>query len=426
METTSLISILLKITLNIAIAWGIWFIFLRRVNRFSVVRAYIMISTVTAFLSPWLTPIIQKSITIPGVASNAMAVINIPEVQISATANAPVWPTIIGISYLVICSLFAIRLIYQFYRLFTLAHKSKIYINKGLTIFEHSAEVSPFSFFGYCFINPSDIPSDKLNEVLKHEKAHYQLKHSFDIVLMEIISIVQWFNPFYWMLRKALVEVHEYQADNAVINSQSDPHTYLDTIISIAFHGIALPIGNNFNKSLTLKRLAMMNINSKTKGSIFRLALALIVAIPIVIAISCSSDSKVDENPTITIKPLNEADKDAKGVIIIEEMEIFTVVEVMPFFEGDNSMLKFREYVTKNLRYPEIASKNGIQGRVFVSFIVEIDGKVSNVKVERGVDPSLDKEAIRVVESSPKWIPGKQRGETVRVQFNLPITFTLQ
>lgn len=108
-----------------------------------------------------------------------------------------------------------------------------------------------------------------------------------------------------------------------------------------------------------------------------------------------------------------------------EEEEIFVIVEDMPSFQGGD-INKFREYINKNLRYPEIAAENGIQGRVILSFVVEPHGGVSNVRVLRGVDPALDKEAIRVVESSPKWQPGMQRGKPVRVSFNIPIIFVLQ
>jgi protein TonB len=97
----------------------------------------------------------------------------------------------------------------------------------------------------------------------------------------------------------------------------------------------------------------------------------------------------------------------------------------MPGFGGGDNT-KFREYIQKNLKYPDVAAENGIQGRVFVSFVVEADGKVTNVKVVRSVDPALDREAVRVVESSPKWKPGRQRGKPVRVSFTFPIIFVLQ
>jgi periplasmic protein TonB len=109
----------------------------------------------------------------------------------------------------------------------------------------------------------------------------------------------------------------------------------------------------------------------------------------------------------------------------VGEAEIFFIVEDMPDFQGGGQDA-FRNYIAQNLRYPQIAAENGIQGRVFVQFVVNADGTVSNAEVVRGVDPSLDREALRVVMSSPRWTPGRQRGEPVRVAFTFPINFVLQ
>ncbi|MFP4365780.1 MAG: energy transducer TonB [Bacteroidales bacterium] len=108
----------------------------------------------------------------------------------------------------------------------------------------------------------------------------------------------------------------------------------------------------------------------------------------------------------------------------VEEDNFFFFVEDMPDFRGEGQE-GFRKYIFDNLKYPQIAAENGIQGRVTVQFIVNADGSVSDVEVVRGVDPALDREAIRVVKSSPKWTPGKQRGEPVRVAFFFPIDFKL-
>lgn len=106
------------------------------------------------------------------------------------------------------------------------------------------------------------------------------------------------------------------------------------------------------------------------------------------------------------------------------EAEIFTVVESMPEFKGGVAMMY--KYLGENIEYPQIAKESGIQGRVFVTFVVEKDGSVTDVKVLRGIGGGCDEEAVRVVKSMPKWNPGKQRGKPVRVQYNLPVKFTLQ
>lgn len=107
-----------------------------------------------------------------------------------------------------------------------------------------------------------------------------------------------------------------------------------------------------------------------------------------------------------------------------EEEEIFTVVEDKPMFPGGEAALM--KYLHDNIRYPVVAQENGIQGRVTCNFVVEKDGSITDVQIVRGVDPSLDREAIRVIQSMPLWTPGKQRNVPVRVRFTLPVTFRLQ
>jgi protein TonB len=106
-----------------------------------------------------------------------------------------------------------------------------------------------------------------------------------------------------------------------------------------------------------------------------------------------------------------------------EEVQIFTVVESMPGFPGGEAARI--EYLNENIKYPQMARESGIQGRVFVTFVVERDGSVTDVKVLRGIGGGCDEEAIRVIKNMPKWEPGKQRGKPVRVQFNMPILFKL-
>lgn len=445
MEANSLLSILLKISLIIVVVWGIWFILLRNVNRFSGVRAFIILSVLTSLISPWIFPILQTLVKLPGIATNGIISIEIPEVTITSGLSVFNWTKVLVTTYIVISSLFFIRLIYQFYRIISLTRKATIYKKGSLHIVQHSDETPPFSFFNYCFVNTTTIPEGKMEEILKHEQVHIQKWHSLDILLFELIGVIQWFNPFYWMLRKALIETHEYQADQMVINTHTNVNAYMDTIISFAFSGVALPLGNNFNKSLTLKRLAMMNVTKRTKGALTRLAIALIIAIPGIIIISCSNE-KVNDEPveSIVIKSAeatksqlpNSDDKSVRFVLTkstdtaqsseaISDDKIFIIVEDMPKFEGGD-INTFRGYIGGQLIYPQTALENGIQGKVFLSFIVEPDGSVSNVTILKGVDPSLDKEAIRAIMSSPKWTPGRQRGQAVKVQFNIPVNFALE
>lgn len=109
---------------------------------------------------------------------------------------------------------------------------------------------------------------------------------------------------------------------------------------------------------------------------------------------------------------------------IVEEAEIFTVVESMPTYPGGESALY--KYLTKSIQYPTMAQESGVQGRVYVTFVVEVDGSITDIRILRGIGGGCDEEAMRVVKEMPRWVPGKQRGQSVRVQFNLPVRFVLQ
>ena len=131
-------------------------------------------------------------------------------------------------------------------------------------------------------------------------------------------------------------------------------------------------------------------------------------------------DSEADENTVIDVAPVIETTAEAEE----EEAQVFFIVEDMPEFPGGD--LALRKYIANAIKYPVIAQENGIQGKVYVTFVVGKDGKVTNARIARGVDPSLDKEALRVVNSLPTWKPGKQRGKPVNVSYTVPINFVLQ
>ena len=130
--------------------------------------------------------------------------------------------------------------------------------------------------------------------------------------------------------------------------------------------------------------------------------------------------SSEDDNQAVEIKYVAPVVEEEEP----EEAEIFMVVEEMPEFPG--GMAECLKFLGKNIKYPTIAQENGTQGRVIIQFVVERDGSISDVHVARGVDPYLDKEAVRVVKSMPKWLPGKQNGKAVRVKFTVPVMFRLQ
>ena len=147
-------------------------------------------------------------------------------------------------------------------------------------------------------------------------------------------------------------------------------------------------------------------------------------------------DSEVKPEDEIKTQDHVKGNDDANGEVLkakeviaqpeppkVEENKVFDMVEEMPSFPGGPAALM--QFLLSNTHYPAVAQENGVQGRVTVSFVVEKDGSITDVQVARSADPSLDKEAVRVVKSMPRWTPGRQNGSTVRVKFNVPVTFRL-
>ncbi len=130
-------------------------------------------------------------------------------------------------------------------------------------------------------------------------------------------------------------------------------------------------------------------------------------------------DSEADDETIIDLPPVNLADEEEE-----DDTQVFFIVEDMPEFPGGE--LALRKFIANSIKYPVIAQENGIEGKVYVTFVVDKDGSVSDAKIARGVDPSIDKEALRVVSNLPRWKPGKQRGKPVRVSYTVPINFVLQ
>lgn len=130
-------------------------------------------------------------------------------------------------------------------------------------------------------------------------------------------------------------------------------------------------------------------------------------------------DSEADDETIIDLPPVTLADEEEE-----DDTQVFFIVEDMPEFPGGE--LALRKFIANSIKYPVIAQENGIEGKVYVTFVVDKDGSVSDAKIARGVDPSIDKEALRVVSNLPRWKPGKQRGKPVRVSYTVPINFVLQ
>lgn len=288
----------------------------------------------------------------------------------------------------------------------------------GYTAVFTGKEHGSYSFFNYAFF-----PNENVNaEIVRHEMSHIAHHHSADILFVELMMILQWFNPFIYLYKRELQSLHEYMADRDVVATGIDKQNYMMLILQQCTAVDFSNMSNNFSFILTKKRLKMITQNKKAKGVVIKALLTLPLFALLLFANCKSNENNTPKEEKIAATETENASS-AVATTSQGEDEVYMSVEKTPEFPGGvNAMM---DYLRGNLKYPESAKKNKQEGRVFIGFIVEKDGSVSNVKVLRGVCEELDSEAVRVVKSMPTWIAGRDKGEPVRVQYTLPIVFKL-
>lgn len=307
------------------------------------------------------------------------------------------------------------------------------------------------------------VPGQADNHIIaEHERVHANQWHSADVLLIEAVMIVNWFNPVVYLYRFAIKHIHEYIADRHAVKSGTNKGDYALLLLSQTFNTPVHKLVNPFyNHSLLKQRIKMLQKNKSNRIALVKYGLsAPLFILMLVLSSATLSNSKtinlvnkkaeqvfltpataiqpniildsttmVQDAPPVEIKKTSAAVKTEKqpsatDVVIEKTSPVFTSVELVPQFPGGIS--SFSNYLAKNIRYPANARENGIQGRVIISFVVERDGTLSDAHVTRGVADDIDKEALRVIQASPKWEPGVQNGRSVRVAYSVPISFALE
>lgn len=316
-------------------------------------------------------------------------------------------------------------------------------------------QIGPFSWLGRVVLSSAD-DGALTSCILAHERAHVQLGHSLDLVLVELFLCFQWFSPAAWWLKKDLRLVHEYEADRYVLSSGFDACTYQLLLIRKSVGPKLYNMVHSFNNYSLKKRITMM---MKRKSKFWTQAKSLYV-LPLggfVLSLFACTDGKkpsVQEAQPVetqsveaqSAKPqevaVKEQPRDTVASFQEEKQRVATTTPVKkpvkkssgkdahenledqdPSFPGGD--LACLEWLRDNIKYPAEAIEKGIEGRVIVTFVVTKDGKITNAEVVRPADPLLNEEALRVLRSMPDWIPAKRNGQNVDLQYTLPVIFRL-
>lgn len=331
----------------------------------------------------------------------------------------------IGYLYLAGVVVLLVRLVVQAFSLYRFIVRMPEKEINGVRVKCLNDPSGPFSFFGWIFMNPAAVKEDEISEILTHEMAHVKQHHSVDVLLAEMVSICCWMNPFAWLLKREVRLNLEFLADRKVMEAGFATKSYQYHLLGLAYNH-KYGLSNNFNFSHLKQRIIMMNKKKSNAAGYIKYALFVLPAFALLVAgnISCSQDaSQTEDAKEEVVAPVSPEAKEAPADSTAKE-EVFMVAEQMPEYPGGmKEMLKFLQ---ENVKYPENAMKNNVQGRVIVQFVVEKDGTPTEFKVLRSVDPDLDAEALRVMKAMPKWKPGMQKGQVVRVKFTVPVSFKLQ
>jgi TonB family protein len=431
----TLIPYIITMVVALGLFWSAYAVFLRKEPQFRFNRIYLLASLVLSLMLPLVLyiPSLFPGFHPVGAGNALMGVITLAPVTISAAAGKlPSLYTLAGYIYLAGCLFFTLRLLFRLAQILRIRSKGQRTMLNGIPVVWSPGDIPPFSFLNTVYL-PGDLKdSEHFEAIFRHEFIHIRSGHSIDLMLIRLMQIVCWFNPFLPLTEASLREVHEFEADKAVLKSGTDPVAYTRILFSQNQAALEVVLGSNFNYSLIRRRLTMFY---RTTSRFARLkAMAVIpttVVLCLFVALSCRQNTEKTVLPAPP--PAVPADSIAppppppppppSGKFAFAE-PVFSVVEKMPEFPGgDQGRI---DYMMKEIQYPAQAAENGEQGTVYVSFVVEKDGSITDASVLKGIGKACDAEALRVVRHMPKWIPGRQDGKPVRVKFNMPIRFTLK
>ena len=392
-----------------ALMLGYW-LFLKKERQYSKMRFFLLASTFLALTIPLLK--------LPKLLFTSTAAIDVPmqNIQIGSMAmasatDAPSWTyeNLLIPIYIAGSLFFLFKFLSGILFLIALARKSSAVRFNDISVRKDRNIKGSFTFFNWIFLSHEiDEQQGDYDAILKHEKAHVSLGHSYDLMFFELFKVCFWWLPTAWLINREIREIHEYQADSCALKS-CNVDRYSSILISSTLKSNGLHLASSFHDNLILKRLIVMKQQAKNVSPWKLGALSALCALLFTV-FACSEEPNKDSRETGV--------RDNKM-----EEPIFTIVERQPEFEG--GLDAFHRYIMNEVRYPLEARRAGVEGRVDVQFVVGKDGLLSDVKAIKGIGSGCDEEAVRVLQNAPAFKPATQNGKPVFVRMVVPIVFKL-
>ena len=409
---------MIKSTVFLSVFYAFFILFMKKTTFFRFNRMVFLAASVLCFILPALeiSPTIFAGIDMP---MNAIEEALTPTYElgldgVTVTAGSgKIWLIIISTVYFAGFIIVLGSNIASYMRLYALLHKSQAGDMDGIKVLTVDMDMPSFSWGRYIVISHTDLESNPA--IFTHEKMHIKCRHSIDLMLHSLISMIHWFNPLVWIARMELKMLHEYEADELTLKTGINPTQYQLLLVRKTVEAKQFQMANGFYHSKLKNRIIMINKKKTNRW----MRLAYVICIPAIIgAMCCCSQRKGNNAQTGTPAATETVTETAATVPYSEIFE-------KPTFEGSDANA-FAKWVYGQVKYPQQCIDEKIEGRVVLQFTINKVGEVADVTVLRGVCPALDEEAVRAVKASPAWTPGKtEDGKAVPVTFTFPIVFKL-
>ncbi|KFF16303.1 M56 family metallopeptidase [Flavobacterium hydatis] len=403
-----MIAYILKSSLLLIIVFAIYKLWLENEKIHSFNRLYLLGSLVFGLIMPLQLFSFDTKI------SKAINSIQLPEMVInnnaqnlnSITNNQAIIYSLLAL-YIIIALLLTVRFavnLYSFHKK-TKYNKSQIINNQKVVLVPET--ILPHSFLNTIFLNEDDVKNNLIDsQLIAHETAHIKQKHSLDIIFIEAIHILFWFNPIFILYKRAIKLNHEFLADEAVINQSESVSHYQNLLLKMASNQSQIALASSINFQITKKRLLMMTKKESRLRAILKTTIVGFAFATLFFAFNTTTIAQGSNRKALNEPPTLRADS-------TENIQ-------QPEFPG--GMTEFYKFIGKNFKIPKEASKNKVSGKVIIDFYVEKDGSLSDYKITNDLGYGLGDEVIRVLKLSPKWKPGTIDNEPARVMYKLPIT----
>ena len=416
---------LIKSAIGLIVLYAFYWCFLKQETFFLLNRFYLLLSLLASFIIPLLN--LSFGVEAKGYLTNGL----LAPLTITANASKPDYQAIsvfdvVQTTYLVGVGFFLGRFLWQLIHFAIQYYKFPKVFYGGFTVVITKAAMSPASFLGILFLSQQDLKSSHFNTIISHENYHRTQFHSLDLILVEILTAVQWFNPFIWFYNSALRAQHEYAADRNMIKQGEDKFQYQSLLFERAVGVSVNDLMSYFNNSLLKTRMKMMN----KKQSKSRAGFKYLFALPLLVLLTVGLFS---DQPVFAQQNTGVDDQ----------------IDEVPVYPGGNEAMY--EFIRKNIHYPKSARFSRAEGKIFVSFVVDKTGKVTDVETDNDKNKqnvmdeivvigygsgnttthsvkdmdAIATEAKYVVSQLAHFTPGKKAGKNVAVKMTIPITFKL-